>query len=262
MMRSLNTASTGMVAQQNNLDIIANNLANVNTQGYKAQRAEFEDLMYQTIAASGAQASDSRMLPGSLQVGLGVRFSGSGAMFKEGALIATNAPEDLAIVGDGFFKVQLPDGSDGFTRDGNFKLDSNGLLTTGGGNPLQPEITIPTGAQSITISRDGIVSGVRPGDDEPTEFGRITIAMFANPAGLTRIGQNLFKAGGASGEAQDVTPGQQGSGEIQQGFLEGSNVEIVQEMVRMILAQRAYEINSKAIQTADDMLNVVNSLKR
>jgi len=262
MMRALNTAGTGMVAQQMNLDIIANNLANVNTTAFKAQRAEFQDLMYQTFRASGATSGGDAVAPSSGQIGLGSRFSASSTSFAAGSLQASGSPLDMAINGDGFFQIQMPDGRIAYTRDGSFKSDVNGLLVTSDGYALVPNVTIQPGSRAITISSSGVVTAILPGNNDPTQLGEIQIATFSNPAGLTRIGQNLFDAGGASGDAQIVTPGQEGSGGLQQSFVEGSNVQVVEEMVRMITAQRAYEINSKAIQTSDDMLSILNGLKR
>lgn len=261
MMRSLNTAGTGMVAQQYNLDIIANNLANVNTTSFKQQRAEFQDLMYQTFKASGVTTGSSTVQPSAVQVGLGAAFSSSASNFGFGPLQATGNPLDVAINGEGFFQVQRTDGIY-YTRDGSFKRDANGLLVTSDGYPVVPEITIPAGAIAIDIAENGVVNAVLPGNNEPQQLGQIQTATFSNPAGLTRIGQNLFQAGGASGEAVVGNPGENGAGGLRPRFLEGSNVQVVEEMVRMILAQRAYEINSKAIQTADEMLGVLNNLKR
>ncbi len=262
MMRALSTAGTGMVAQQYNLDVIANNLANVNTTAFKTQRAEFQDVMYQTFRASGATVSGSVRTPESTQVGLGSRFVSSSTNFVQGALQSTGNALDLAINGDGFFQVERPDGSIAYTRDGSFKRDANGLIVTNDGYPLVPNITIPTEAKAITISPNGQVSAVIEGQDAPQDLESIQLYLFANPAGLTRIGQNLYTAGGASGDAISAAPGSGGTGIVQSGVVEGSNVSIVDEMVRMILAQRAYEVNSKAIQTADDMLGVLNQLKR
>jgi flagellar basal-body rod protein FlgG len=255
MMRALTTAGTGMVAQQFNLDTISNNLANVNTTGYKHQRAEFEDLMYQTYKGSSQNS-------GAVQVGLGTAFAATGSDFSEGALQPTTNPLDMAIVGNGFFQVQKPDGSVAYTRDGSFKQDANGQLVTSAGYPLDPPITIPTNATSVTVSPTGVVSASIPGQAEAQEVGQIQIALFSNPAGLTRLGENLYQAGGASGDAQLNNPGSTGTGEIKSGYLEGSNVQVVDEMVKMIMAQRAYEINSKAIQTSDEMLSTINNLKR
>lgn len=262
MMRSLNTAGTGMVAQQYNLDVISNNLANVNTTSFKQQRAEFQDLMYQTFRASGAATSGTATLPGAVQIGLGSRFSASATNFESGPLQATGNPLDMAIVGEGFFSVMRSDGTLAYTRDGAFKTDQAGLIVSNDGYPLQPEITIPAGASAITVAPSGIVSAILQGESQPTELGTIQLTLFPNPAGLTRIGQNLYQEGGASGAPQTAAPGTNGAGQVQSEFVEGSNVQVVEEMVRMILAQRAYEINSKAIQTADEMLSTLNSLKR
>lgn len=262
MMRALTTAGTGMVAQQMNLDVIANNLANVNSNAFKSQRAEFQDLMYQTYRASGATNGGEATLPSAAQIGLGSRFAASSTNFTFGTLNATGNPFDVAINGDGFFKISMPDGSTVYTRDGSFKPDANGLLVTSDGYSLDPQVTVPTGANAITIAPNGTVTAILPGTNEPTPIGNIGVVTFPNPAGLTRAGQNLYRAGGGSGDPIDATPGEQGTGTLQQRFLEGSNVQIVEEMVRMITAQRAYEINSKAIQTADEMLGILNGLKR
>jgi flagellar basal-body rod protein FlgG len=255
MMRALTTAGTGMIAQQFNLDTISNNLANVNTTGYKHQRAEFQDLIYQTFKGSSANS-------GAVQVGLGTALAATGNDFSEGALQSTTNPMDVAIVGSGFFQVQRTDGSVAYTRDGSFKADASGQLVTSDGYPLDPAISVPTNATSISISATGLVSAVVPGQNDPQQVGQIQLAVFPNPAGLTRIGQNLYVAGGASGDAQLTNPGTTGAGELKSGFLEGSNVQVVEEMVKMIMAQRAYEINSKAIQTSDEMLSTINNLKR
>lgn len=263
MMRALNTSGTGMVAQQYNLDVIANNLANVNTTGFKQQRAEFQDLMYQTFRTSGATTGANSRQPVSLQVGLGTQFSSTGTNFNQGALQSTGNSLDIAIQGDGFFRVLRPDGTTAYTRDGSFKRDETGLVVTSDGYPLDPPITVPAGATGLTIAPNGKVSAILPGQTEAQELpSSIQVTTFANPAGLQRVGQNLYTKGAASGDPSDGNPGEEGRGELRQYFLEGSNVEVVEEMVRMITAQRAYEINSKAIQTSDDMLSVVNNLKR
>lgn len=262
MMRSLNTAGAGMVAQQHNLDIIANNLANVNTTAFKQQRAEFQDLMYQVYRASGAPTGGSATQPQAVQIGLGSRFSASSTSFGHGSMQPTGNPFDIAINGEGFFGIQRPDGTIGYTRDGSFKRDSTGRLVTSDGYPLESDITIPADATAISIAPNGAVSANLAGQQEPTQLGQIQLVIFANPAGLTRVGQNLYMAGGGSGEPVTSTPGEGGAGSLQSSFLESSNVQVVEEMVRMILAQRAYEINSKAIQTADDMLGVLSALKR
>lgn len=250
-----------MVAQQMNLDTIANNLANVNTTGFKSQRAEFQDLMYQTYRASGATSQGAEQ-PVAMQIGLGSQFASTSSSFTQGAVVTTGEPLNMMILGDGFFKIQMPDGSTAYTRDGSFKLDANGAVVTSNGYKVLPEITIEAGTTAITVAPDGTVSGKPKNANDPEELGKITISLFANPDGLTRIGQNLYTAGGASGDPEEVTPGTAGGGPIQSGAVEGSNVQVVEEMVRMITAQRAYEINSKAIQTADDMLAQLNQLKR
>ncbi len=251
-----------MVVQQRNLDTIANNLANVNTTGFKSQRAEFQDLMYQNIRASGAQTGGSGSQPSAVQLGLGSQFVATSGNFTQGAIQATGGQFDVAITGEGFLKVEMPDGSTAYTRDGSLKVNANGELVTSDGYSISPNVQIPTGATAVYISANGSVSARVPGQDEPQDLQSLTLTVFPNPAGLTRIGQNLYVGGGASGTGEDKTPGQEGAGQLQQGSLESSNVEIVFEMVRMITAQRAYEINSKAIQTSDDMLGVVNQLKR
>jgi flagellar basal-body rod protein FlgG len=247
-----------MISQQYNLDTIANNLSNVNTTAFKMQRAEFQDLMYQTFRAAGStnNASDAQ------QLGLGARFSATASSFTMGPLQATGNPLDMAINGDGFFQVLRPDGSTAYTRDGSFKLSADGTLVTSDGYILQPQTQIDPRASGVSISRDGRITYMLPGESEPVELPPLEIARFPNPAGLMRVGQNLYLASGSSGDPTISAPDTDGAGAIQGGFLEGSNVQVVDEMVKMILAQRAYEINSKAIQTADDMLGVLNNLKR
>lgn len=261
MMRALKTAGTGMVAQQMNLDVIANNLANVNTTAFKQQRAEFQDLMYQTFRAPGAATGADGATPEAAQIGLGSKFTASATSFEQGSLLTSGNPFDLAVAGSGFFQV-VKDGQTVYTRDGSFKLDANGDLVTSDGYRLEPNINIPREALTVSISADGRVSATLTEGGQPQDLGQITLASFTNPAGLSRIGQNLYQASGASGDANVINPGQEGTGSIVQFALEGSNVQIVEEMVRMITAQRAYEINSKAIQTADDMLGTLNQLKR
>jgi flagellar basal-body rod protein FlgG len=250
-----------MAAQQINLDTIASNLANVNTTGFKAQRAEFQDLMYQTVRGAGAPSGTSSLLPSSIQIGLGTKFSSISTDFTQGAMQQTGTPTDVAINGPGFFRISGPNGQTLYTRDGSFKADVNGNIVTSDGYLLADNIQVPLGATAITVSSDGIVSAVPQGTNAPVELGKIQIATFMNSGGLSRMGNNLYAASNASGQAQDVVPGQNGSGTLQQNFLEGSNVSVVEEMVRMISAQRAYEINSKAITTADDMLQTLDALK-
>jgi flagellar basal-body rod protein FlgG len=262
MMRALFTSATGMTAQQFNMDVISNNLANVNTAGFKGSRADFQDLLYQTLRTAGAPIAQGAQSPTGMQVGLGVRSAATETMFTQGQMKTTDNAYDVAIQGSGFFKVLLPDGTTGYTRDGSFKMDSQGKLVNSLGYALQPEIVIPADATGITIGTDGTVSVQRAGAATVTQVGQITIARFINPAGLTSVGGNLFKVTPASGDPQDGTPGQAGYGTLAQGLLEMSNVQIVQQMVDMIVAQRAYEVNSKAIQASDEMLNTVNQLKR
>ena len=251
-----------MAAQQINLDTIANNLSNVNTTGYKSQRAEFQDLMYQTYRISGANNGNALLQPSSLQVGMGTKFGATGVDLSQGPSTISNNALDVAINGSGFFKIQQPDGTFAYTRDGSFQTDSTGNLVTTDGMMLQPKMTFPSGATSITIAPDGTVSYVKPGDSSATILGQISVTTFTNPGGLQRIGNNLMVQTSASGTATDFPPGTEGAGTLQSGYLEGSNVSVVDEMVKMISAQRAYEINSKAITTADDMLQIVNGMKR
>lgn len=262
MMRALNTAGTGMVAQQFNMDVIANNLANVNTTAFKQQRAEFQDLMYQTFRASGSATGENAVVPQAAQIGLGARFSASAPNFSPGPLQNTGNPLDIAINGDGFLRVTLPDGSFAYTRDGSLKPDANGTLVTSDGYMVEPQVVIPPGTTALNVAPNGQVEGILPGTNEVSPLGQIQIVLFPNQAGLTRMGQNLFRDGGGSGAPVDATPGESGAGLLRSGFVEGSNVQVVEEMVRMILAQRAYEINSKAIQTSDEMLGILNNLKR
>jgi flagellar basal-body rod protein FlgG len=259
MIRALDTAATGLAAQQLNMDVVSNNLANVNTNGYKKVRAEFKDLAYETLKAPGGGADGKA--PESLQVGLGVEVSGTQRLFFQGSLTQTSNPLDMAMDGEGFFQVQSADGTTKYTRDGSFQIDGEGRLTTAGGNVMEPAITIPSNAQDIQISPDGAVMVVMSGESDPTEVGRIETVHFANPAGLKAIGENLYEATAACGDAVSGNPGSDGRGALRQGFLEASNVQVVEEMVRMLTAQRAFEANSKALQAADDMLRAVNNLK-
>jgi flagellar basal-body rod protein FlgG len=262
MMRALFTAATGMEAQQLNMDVISNNLANVNTVGFKASRANFEDLLYQEMSPAGAPTSQGSISPTGLQVGLGVRPASTEAMFSEGQLENTGNPYDVAISGNGFYSVLLPDGSTGYTRDGSFSMDNQGKLVNESGYALQPEIVIPANATSVTIGADGTVSVETGASTTPSSVGQITLTNFINPAGLENIGGNVFKATAAAGDPQSGTAGSAGFGSLTQDELEESNVQIVTEMVNMIVAQRAYETNSKAIQAADDMLQTANQLKQ
>ena len=264
MMRSLWTAASGMTGQQFNIDTISNNLANVNTTGFKQMRADFEDLLYQTERLPGTPATEATVVPTGVQVGHGVKPAATQKIFTQGALQATGNPADMAVEGEGFFRVVQYDGTYGFSRDGSFKIDSNGQLVTSGGYKLSPEIILPEGFvnESLTISQDGRVTVKVAGSDDPIEVGQLEIYRFVNPAGLQSIGENLLKITNASGDAIPGRPGFDGMGKVLQKFLEMSNVSVVREMVNMIVAQRAYELNSRAIQTSDSMLATATSLKR
>lgn len=254
MIRSLWIAKTGMDAQQTRLDAIAHNLANVNTNGFKRAQASFEDLLYQNVRQAGAQSSQQTTLPTGLQLGSGVRAVATSRLFTQGNLNKTDNSLDVAIDGQGFFQVQQRDGTTGFTRDGSFRVDAQGQLVTNNGMAVLPNISIPPSAQSVTIGSDGIVSVTLPGNATPTQVGQLQIASFINPAGLEPRGQNVFAETGASGTPNVANPGSNGLGSLNQGYVETSNVNMVEELVSMIQAQRAYEINSKAIQTSDQML--------
>ncbi|MEW6720395.1 MAG: flagellar basal-body rod protein FlgG [Thermodesulfobacteriota bacterium] len=262
MIRSLYTAATGMEAQRLNIDVVANNLANVNTTGYKRSRADFQDLIYQTISEPGATSAEGMEIPSGIQVGLGVRTVAVQKMFEQGDFSATGNPLDLVIEGDGFFQVTKPDGEIGYTRAGAFKLDSQGRIVTSDGYPVEPSLTIPSDATSITVGTDGKITVTQAGSGTPSEVGQIALARFSNPAGLRSLGKNLFAPTESSGEAITANPGADGMGTIGQGFLEMSNVNVVEEMVNMIVSQRAYEINSKAVTASDEMLQVINNLIR
>jgi len=263
MERALRTAASGMFAQQLNIDVIAHNLANVNTTSFKRSRAEFQDLMYQILKAPvSANQNENTQSPGEIQIGTGVQVVATLRDFKQGDLQPTDNPLDVAINGDGFFQVRKPDGTIAYTRDGSFKLSRDGRLVNSTGYILEPEIIIPETAVAISISRDGIVEILNSGETEPVEIGRIELVKFVNPAGLRSIGNNLYVETQASGQPIFGTPGSEGFGELMQGYLETSNVDIVEEMVNMIIAQRAYEINSKTIKTVEEMLQMANNLKR
>jgi len=253
MIRSLWIAKTGLEAQQTQMDVVSNNLANVSTTGFKRARAVFEDLLYQTIRQPGAQSSEQTQLPSGLQLGTGVKPVATERIFTQGNLQQTGNAKDVAIQGNGFFQVQMPDGTTSYTRDGSFQLDSNGQLVTASGYPVQPAITIPPDAQTLTIARDGTVSVQQPGSSTVT-VGTLQLATFVNPAGLQSLGENLYAESASSGTPSSNTPGSNGAGTLNQAYVETSNVNVVEEMVNMIQTQRAYEINSKAIQTSDQML--------
>lgn len=262
MIRALKTAATGMRAQQLNVDNIANNLANINTTGYKRSKIEFQDLFYQTARPPASVGRQGSQTPVPLEIGYGSAPVASPRIFSQGELLPTANPLDLAINGDGFFRILLADGTYAYTRDGAFKISGDGRLVTTDGEPIDPEITFPEGTSSIIIGRDGTVSVTIGNENEPQEIGKIEIVRFINPAGLKAIGRNLLVETPASGDPIAGTPGSEGNGEIYQGYLETSNVDIVEEMVNMIVAQRAYEINSKAVKTSDEMLATVNNLVR
>jgi len=262
MIRSLYTAATGMEAQQLNLDITANNLANVSTTGFKKSRVDFQDLLYQTIRSAGGTQAQGVQVPTGVQVGLGTRIGATQKVFTTGDMISTGNPLDVAIEGDGFFQVRLPSGEIAYTRDGSFKRDADGKLVTSDGYALEPAVTIPSGALDVTIGEDGSVTATVQGQTEPQPCGNIELVNFLNPAGLMSQGRNLFISTVASGEPVTGTPGQDGLGKLSSGYLEMANVKVVEEMVNLITAQRAYEVNSKSIQTADEMLNIANNLRR
>lgn len=258
-MQSLWIAKTGLDAQQTRMAQVSNNLANVNTMGFKRDRAVFEDLLYQNVAQAGAATSQDTENPSGLNIGTGVRIVGTEKNFSQGSFVDTGNPLDTLIEGRGFFQVLMPDGSNGYTRNGSFKMNSDGQLVTAAGYQIQPAITIPDGVESITISTDGIVQAKLPGQTDPATLGSLQIADFLNPAGLQPYGQNLYLETKASGTPQVGTPGLDGLGALRQGALEGSNVNVVEELVAMIQTQRAYEMNSKAISTGDQMLQYLNN---
>ena len=260
MIRSLYIAKTGLEAQQTNLDVVTNNLANVSTNGFKKSRAVFEDLLYQNVRQPGAQSSQQTQLPSGLQIGTGVRAVATERIHTQGNPQQTGNSKDVMINGSGFFQVLMPDGTTAYTRDGSFQTDNNGQLVTASGYVLQPPITVPSNALTMTVGRDGTVSVTTPGTVAPTQIGSIQVSNFVNPAGLESLGENLYAETGASGTAQTSTPGTNGSGVLMQGFVETSNVNVVEEMVNMIQTQRAYEINSKAITTSDQMLQKISQL--
>ena len=260
MIRSLWIAKTGMEGQQTKLDSIANNLANVSTNGYKRADVVFEDLMYQNLRTAGAASSEESELPTGLQVGLGVRVAASTRNFSQGNLQQTAGNLDVAIKGQGFFQIQLPDGTTAYTRDGAFQVDANGQLVTNAGYVVQPGITIPATAQSVTIAADGTVNVTVANQTAQQSLGQLQLASFVNPAGLEPRGGNLYAETTASGTPTTGAPASDGLGSLQQGFIEGSNVNVVEELVSMIATQRAYELNSKAIQTSDQMLQRLGQL--
>jgi flagellar basal-body rod protein FlgG len=260
MINSLHIAKTGMQAQQTQMDVISHNLANVSTTGFKRGTAIFEDLIYQNLRQVGAQAAEQAELPTGLQIGLGVRTVATARTYTQGNLQQTDNRLDVAINGDGFFQIEMPDGSTAYTRDGNFKLTAEGQLVTSSGFTVLGGVTIPTETRSVTIGTDGVVTVIVGNNPQPQQAGTIELASFINPAGLEPRGQNLFTETAASGEPNVGQPGSEGLGPVLQGYLESSNVNVVQELVTMIQTQRAYELNSKAIQTSDQMLQRLSQL--
>lgn len=260
MIRSLWISKTGLEAQQTQMDVISNNLANVSTNGFKRSRAVFEDLLYQTIRQPGAQSSQQTQLPSGLQIGTGVRPVATERIFTQGNLQQTGNSLDVAIQGPGFFQVQLPDGGTAYTRDGSFQINSQGQLVTSSGYQVQPAITIPAGTQSITIAKDGTISAAQSGSTALVQLGSLQLANFINPAGLQAHGENLYLETAASGTASNGTPGSNGLGQLNQGYAETSNVNVVEELVNMIQTQRAYEINSKAVTISDQMLQKLSQM--
>lgn len=260
MIRSLWTGTTGMHGQQLNIDVIANNLANVSTTGFKKSRTDFQDLLYQTMKVPGSQSSADTQSPTGILIGLGVKPGAVSKIFTQGDLIQTENELDVAIEGNGFLQVEVPNGTTAYTRSGALKRDGDGRLTTSDGYPILPAITIPDGSNQITISETGVVSAVIGEDTESTEIGNLELAIFTNSAGLAAQGKNLFQETAASGTATTGTPGDEGYGTLLQTYLEGSNVNIVEELASMITTQRAYEINSKTIQTSDEMMQTTNNL--
>ncbi|NJM31726.1 MAG: flagellar basal-body rod protein FlgG [Limnobacter sp.] len=260
MMRSLWIAKTGLDAQQTQLDVISNNLANTATNGYKRSRAVFEDLLYQTLRQPGAQSSEQTQVPSGLQIGTGVKPVATVRNFSQGNMQQTSNPLDLAINGPGFFQIELPDGTTGYTRDGSIQVDANGTMVTSNGYAVLGPITIPADAVDISVSQDGVVSAIVAGQTQPQQLGQISVATFVNPAGLAARGQNYFAETAASGAPTTTNPGSNGAGLVNQGYVETSNVNVVEELVGLIQTQRAYEINSKAISTSDQMLARISQL--
>jgi flagellar basal-body rod protein FlgG len=261
MIRALYSAGSGMVAQQTAIDNIANNLANANTTGFKMRRTQFQDLIYQTMVQPGAAAGSQTVVPSGLQLGLGTRPAATETIFTEGSFQSTDNPLDVVIQGKGFFQIRMPDGSLAYTRSGNFQLDRDGNVVTADGNPLEPQITIPPEAQSINIATDGTVSYTLPGQTAAQIAGQIQLANFTNPGGLNSEGSGLFTPTDASGEPTVANPGgQEGLGTLLQGYLEQSNVSVVEEFINMIVSQRAYEANTKVVKAADDMYSEVNNI--
>lgn len=263
MFRALFTAASGMQAQQTNLDNIANNLSNASTAGFRRRRVQFQDLMYQNVVVPGSASTQQTTVAAGLQVGLGTRSAATEMIQTQGDFNQTGNPLDLTIKGQGFFQVKLPSGETAYTRAGEFHRDSQGNIVTADGDPLEPAITIPADALTVTIGADGTVTVTQPGQTNAQQVGAIQLAMFTNPGGLNSVGKNLFTATSSSGDAVIGTPGgSEGLGSLEQGMLEQSNVNVVEEFIQMILAQRSYEANSRVVRAADDMFQQLNSLTR
>lgn len=263
MIRALYSAASGMTAQQMNVDNIAHNLANANTAGYKVRRTQFQDLLYQTVVQPGAQAGQQTVVPTGLQLGLGTRPASNEIVFTQGDFSRTDNPLDLVIQGKGFFQVRRATGELAYTRAGSFHLDRDGNMVTANGDALEPQITLPANTQEITIAQDGTVSITQPGQTASQQAGQIQLALFPNPAGLNSLGGNLYAPTDASGDPTVGTPGgQEGLGSVLQGYVEQSNVSVVEEFINLIVAQRGYEANSKVVQAADNMYQQVNNLSR
>lgn len=261
MLRAMDAAASGMQAQELRTEVIAHNLANVSTSGFKRERAEFQDLLYENLKTPGTVGAQGNQQPVGIQVGQGVRTVATLREFSDGPLQRTDNSLDMAVEGQGFFQIRLPSGELAYTRDGSFKLDSQGRVVNSDGYLMEPPLSVPQNTTSITVSNDGNVSVITAGQQQPTEIGRVTLANFINPAGLNAIGRNLFTQTAASGDPLIVTPGTEAAGTLSQGMLEMSNVEVVDEMVNLIATQRAYETNSKVIQAADEMLQVTANLR-
>jgi flagellar basal-body rod protein FlgG len=259
--RSLYIAATGMNAQQAQMDVISNNLANVSTNGFKGSRAVFEDLLYQTVRQPGADSTQQTQIPSGIQLGTGVQQVATERLYTQGNLQQTGNSKDVAINGNGFFQVQMPDGTTSYTRDGSFQTNAQGQLVTSSGYQIIPAITVPVNATSLTIASDGAVSITQPNSSNSTQIGALQLATFINPAGLDAQGENLFAETSSSGAPNVSAPGANGTGSLQQGYVETSNVNVVQELVNMIQTQRAYEINSKAVTTSDQMLQTLSQMQ-
>lgn len=262
MLRALYSSASGMQATQTNIDNISHNLANVNTTGFKQRRTQFQDLLYQNLITPGSSATSATQIPTGLQIGLGTRAVSNEIVFLQGDYVATGNDFDLAIEGNGFFRVRLADGTIAYSRSGAFHLSRDGSMVTSGGDPIEPQVVIPPNSIGVTVGQDGTVSAILPGDTNAQQLGQLQLATFPNPGGLSSVGRNLYLPTVASGDAVDGTPGQNGVGTILQRFLEQSNVNIVEEMVNLIISQRSYESNARVLRTADEMYQEINNLSR